>query len=288
VQRTVVITGGNAGIGRETAVGLARLGNRVVFTSRDATRGAEALADVRRRSGSDDIDVMPLDLASSASIRSFAADLLATYDRLDVLVNNAGLLTSPRSETADGFETTFGVNHLGHFLLTSLLLERLTARTGASGGTPGRVVVVASDAHKMTRGLNFDDLQSRRHYRGVTAYARSKLANIYFARALGRRLDPTVCTVHAVHPGYVDSRFGRDGDVGYESLVGLGARLFALSPEQGAATSIYCASDPAVARATGDYYAKCRPTRPSGKARDDTSGERLWQASEALVASVTS
>ena len=275
----IVVTGGNAGIGKESAVALAELGAHVVLTSRDALRGAAAGDEVRARSGSAEVEVMPLDLASFASIRAFVADVAARHDRLDVLLCNAGLVMSRRTETVEGFETTFGVNHLGHFLLTDLLLEHLRA------SAPARVVVVASHAHKMARhGLDFEDLQSTRHYRGFDAYAKSKLANVYFTRELARRLDGTGVTVNALHPGYVESRFGRDGDVSYESIIRLGARLFAISPEAGAQTSVYLASAPEVASATGGYYAKCAPGPVSRAARDEVAARRLWEASTALVA----
>jgi NAD(P)-dependent dehydrogenase (short-subunit alcohol dehydrogenase family) len=246
--RTVVITGGNAGIGKETAVALAREGARVIFTSRDATRGADALAEIAERSGGR-AEVMPLDLASLASVRDFAADVLATTDRIDVLVNNAGLVLTDRRITEDGFEMTFGVNHLGHFLLTDLLRERLVA------SAPARVVVLASFAHRFAwRGLDFDDLMSERRYSGFDVYARSKLANILFTRELARRLDGTGVTANSLHPGYVASHFGRDGDAGnLDWAMDLGAKLFAISPERGARTSVYLAGDAAVTTATGGY-----------------------------------
>jgi NAD(P)-dependent dehydrogenase (short-subunit alcohol dehydrogenase family) len=200
-------------------------------------------------------------------------------NRLDVLVNNAGLVMSRRTETADGFETTFGVNHLGHFHLTNLLLDRLRA------SAPSRVVVLASDAHKFAfGGLQFDDLQTHRHYRGFLVYSRSKLANVLFTRELARRMQGTGVTVNAVHPGYVDSRFGKDGDTRLDSLMGLGARLFAISPEQGARTSIYLASSPDVEGATGLYWYKCTPAKMSKHARDDDAARRLWDESEHLLA----
>lgn len=277
--KVVAITGANAGIGRETAVGLARLGATVVMASRDAGRGAEALADVRERSGSTTVDLLALDLADSASIRTFATEFLARYDRLDVLIDNAGLVMARRTTTADGFETTFGVNHLGHFSLTDLLLDRLRA------SAPSRIVVVASQAHKMARrGLAFDDLQSQRRYRGLDAYSKSKLANILYTRELARRLAGTGVTVNAVHPGYVASRFGRDGDMRFEPALKLGAKLFAITAEEGARTSIYLASSPAVSGVTGQYFAKCKSVSMSKAARDDVAARRLWDASEALLA----
>jgi NAD(P)-dependent dehydrogenase (short-subunit alcohol dehydrogenase family) len=277
--QVIAITGANAGIGKETAVGLARLGATVVMTARDPERGSAALAEVRERTGSDRVELLALDLADLASVRACATELLVRYDRLDVLVDNAGLVMSKRTETANGFETTFGVNHLGHFELTNLLLERLRA------SAPSRVIVLASDAHKFAfGGLKFDDLQTHRHYRGFLAYSRSKLANVLFTRELARRMNGTGVTVNAVHPGYVDSRFGKDGDTRLDSLMGIGAKLFAISPEEGARTSIYLASSPDVEGATGTYWYKCTPAKMSKAARDDAAARRLWDESEALIA----
>jgi NAD(P)-dependent dehydrogenase (short-subunit alcohol dehydrogenase family) len=276
--KLALITGGNAGIGKETAVGLARMGAHVVITSRNAERGRDAVVDIRQRSGNEAVDVMALDLARLASVREFAAAFLAQYDRLDVLILNAGLVLGSRRVTEDGYETTFQVNHLGHFLLTELLRDRLIA------SAPSRVVVVASDAHKSARkGLDFDDLQST-HYRGFSVYSKSKLANILFARELARRLDGTGVTANVVHPGFVASRFGRDGDFGVIGRIGMPfARPFALSSEQGAKTSIYVASDPAVEGITGTYWVKCAPVVPSDAALDDDAARRLWEVSEELV-----
>ena len=279
---TVLITGGNAGIGKETAVGLAERGARVAITARDPAKGDAAAAEVRERVPGAVVDVVPLDLASFASIRRCAADVGHRYEDLDVLVNNAGLVQLQRTVTEDGFETTFGVNHLGHFLLTSLLLDQLRA------SAPARVVVVASHAHKSARaGLDFDDLQAERSYSPLGAYNRSKLANVYFARELARRLDGSGVTANSLHPGYVASRLARDGDAGaLGDVVMTLARPFALSPKRGARTSIYVASSPDVADVTGKYFARCRPATPSRAGRDDTAARRLWEVSEALVASV--
>jgi NAD(P)-dependent dehydrogenase (short-subunit alcohol dehydrogenase family) len=257
------------------------MGATVAMTARDPRRGAEALADVRDRSASARVALLDLDLADLASVRACAEEICDRYDRLDVLVANAGLVMAHRTETADGFGTTFGVNHLGHFFLTSLLLDRLRA------DPPSRIVVVASQAHKMVRrGLDFDDLQSqRRRYRGFDAYSRSKLANLSFTRELARRLAGTGVTANAAHPGYVASRFGRDGDMRFEPVLQLGARLLAVTPEEGARTSVHLAASPEVDGVTGGYYAKRRPIAMSKRARDDVAARRLWDASEALIAS---
>ena len=278
--RTVLITGGNTGIGRETAVALARAGAQVVFTSRDAGKGQAALAEIRARSGSDAVEVMELDLARLGSVRDLASRVGDRFDRLDVLVNNAGLMLGSRRETADGYEMTFQVNHLGPFLLTTLLGDRLAA------GDRARVVNVASAAHKSARhGLDFDDLQSTRGYRSFSVYAKSKLANILFTRELARRWDDHGIAVNAVHPGFVASDFGRDGDM--SRLAGLAyplIRVFALTPEQGARTQVHVASAPEVEGVTGGYWAKSAPATPSAAAQDDAAAARLWAVSEQLVA----
>jgi NAD(P)-dependent dehydrogenase (short-subunit alcohol dehydrogenase family) len=277
--RRVLITGGNTGIGKETAVALARDGAQVVFTTRDATKGETARAYIRERAGSDAVDVMELDLAQLASVREFADRFATRHDHLDVLVNNAGLLLGSRHETTDGYEMTFQVNHLGPFLLTNLLRDQLVA------GDEARVVTVASAAHTSARkGLDFDDLQSTRRYRSFSVYARSKLANILFTRELARRWDDTGITANAVHPGFVASRFGRDGDTGgFTNLVFPLLKPFALTPEQGAQTQVYVASAPELAGITGGYWAKSAPATPSAAAQDDAAAARLWEVSEQLV-----
>ncbi len=280
--KRVLVTGGNTGLGLETAVALAAMGASVTITSRNAERGEAARQQIVERSGAGDVEVMALDLARFASIRAFAADFLDRHDRLDVLVNNAGLILSERTETEDGFETTFGVNHLGPMLLTDLLLDRLRA------SAPARIVVVASEAHKFALdGLKFDDLQCRGHFFSYRVYGRSKLANIYFTRALARRLEGSGVTVNAVHPGSVATRFARDGDTRFvTALTTFVARPFARTPEAGARTQVWAAAAPELEGVTGEYLVSSR--RANGKlsraARDDEAAERLWRASEELIA----
>jgi NAD(P)-dependent dehydrogenase (short-subunit alcohol dehydrogenase family) len=283
IDKTVVITGGNAGIGKESAIAIASMGSRVIFTSRDARRGAEALAEVKERSGSSKVELLSLDLASLASIRSFAATLMSRTDRIDVLLNNAGLLQTNRSVTVDGFETTFGVNHLGHFLLTDLLREVLIKTAAEFGGA--RVVVVASNAHKFARnGIDFDDLDRVKNYSAFGVYGESKLANILFANEFAKRFADTGITANSLHPGYVASRFGRDGDTGrLDWAVALGARLFAISPKKGAETSIFVSTDASCATQTGGYYEKSRLKKPASQALDTAAAKRLWEVSTELV-----
>jgi NAD(P)-dependent dehydrogenase (short-subunit alcohol dehydrogenase family) len=277
--RTVVVTGGNSGVGKATAVALATAGAHTVIAARSEERGRQAQADIRRATGSDQVDLVVFDLADLASVRAGAAELLDRLEHIHVLVNNAGLVLSERRLTTDGFEATFATNHLGPFLLTRLLTGRLVA------SAPARVVNVASTAHRTARtGLDFDDLQSTRHYRGMQAYSRSKLANILFTTELARRLSGTGVTANAVHPGTVASGFARDDDA--SGFLAFGIRLikpFILTPEQGARTPVFVAGSPELAEVTGRYFVRCRVRVPSAAARDQSAAALLWSVSEQLV-----
>jgi NAD(P)-dependent dehydrogenase (short-subunit alcohol dehydrogenase family) len=250
-----------------------------VITARDQVRGEKALETVRERSGHDDVGLVVFDLASLASTRAGATALLERCPRIDVLVNNAGLVLSKREETEDGFEATFAINHLGPFLLTQLLSERIKA------SAPARIVNVSSTAHKgARRGLDFDDLQSKRRYTGMSVYSKSKLANIYFTTELARRLAGSGVTANCLHPGTVVTGFARDGDA--TGVLAFGVQVikpFVLTAEQGARTSIFLAASPEVADITGQYFVKSRSRRPSRAARDNAAARRLWDMSEQLV-----
>jgi NAD(P)-dependent dehydrogenase (short-subunit alcohol dehydrogenase family) len=282
---TAVITGGNSGIGLEAAVGIARHGHKVVIAVRNATKGAAAVADIRQRSGNDRVEQMSLDLASLTSVRKFAEAWNSRNEPIHVLLNNAGLMMRERNVTADGFEMTFGVNHLGHFLLTALLQDALTAAGNA------RVINVASGAHEFARhGLDFDDLMwERRKYSGMGmgAYAASKLANVMFTRELAKRMKDSSSsgtTANSLHPGFVGSNFARDGDTGRLGEIAMMlAKPIALSPEKGARTSIHLATSSQVAGVSGEYFYKCKPARVSKWAADDAACARLWDISESLV-----
>ena len=278
--KTVVVTGGNSGIGFETASALAGMGARVVVTARNADKGRAALAAIAQRVGSEaQVQLVVFDLADLSSVRRGAAEVLEQAPRLDVLVNNAGLVLSERSETVDGFESTFATNHLGPFLLTNLLLERIMA------SSPARIVNVASTAHSAARkGIPFDDLQSEKKYATMRVYGQSKLANILFTQELARRLKGTGVTANSLHPGTVRTGYGADGDA--RGLLAFGIKIsspFFLSPAKGARTSVYLASDPAVAGMSGEYFVKCKPKQPKRQARDPEAARRLWQVSEDLV-----
>jgi NAD(P)-dependent dehydrogenase (short-subunit alcohol dehydrogenase family) len=276
--KTALITGGNSGIGLETAVALARAGAHVVITARDAGRGATALAKIEARSGNA-AEVMDLDLASFESVRAFADEFARSHERLDILVDNAGVILKERRTTVDGHETQLQTNHLGHFLLTNLLRDQLVA------SAPARVVIVSSDAHRYARkGVDFDDLESTHRYRAFKTYGRTKLMNLLFMRELARRLDGTGVTANAVHPGYVATRFSRDGDTGFMGNVGMVlGRPFAKSPEVGARTSVFVASAPQLDGVTGQYFAKSRLAKPASMATDDVAAARLWAVSEQLT-----
>lgn len=274
--KTVLVTGGNGGIGRETAAGLAALGAEVVITARDEARGQATVRALAARGHR--VALMLLDLASFESIRRFAREFSAAHPALHVLVNNAGLVSSERRATADGLELTLGVNHVGPFYLTHLLLERLR------GSAPARVVNVASRAHRRVARLPLDDLQFERRYDAMKAYGASKLANIAFTRELAGRLAGTGVDVHAVHPGLVATDFAGDGDTrGPVAWVFRFGRLFMRTPAQGAETSVWAASSPALTGSTGGYYSDCAPGRMYPSARRAQDDRSLWDATAALV-----
>jgi NAD(P)-dependent dehydrogenase (short-subunit alcohol dehydrogenase family) len=268
--KVVVITGANSGIGKEAAVELARLGATVVMTARSELRGGTALAEVRRRSRAPDerVVLVPLDLSRVRSIRACAAEVLERFDRLDVLVNNAGGIISDRRVTEDGFEMTFGVNHLGHFLLTDLLRERLVA------SAPARVVTVSSIAHRLAGGMSWSDLQHERGYNGTVVYNESKLANVLFTVELARRLEGTGVVANCLHPGAVRTGFGNAEDTrGLERLGVLLGTPFFVTAHRGAQPIVRLAAWPQYATVTGGYYvggytARCAKRNASAAGRD--------------------
>ncbi|MFP3907757.1 MAG: SDR family oxidoreductase [Acidimicrobiales bacterium] len=280
--RTVMITGANSGIGKEAAVQLVQLGAEVVITARDLAKGALAVEEIARRGGARP-QLVQLDLGDLDSVRRCAAEVLERVEQLHVLVCNAGLTLSKRSETTQGFEYLFGVNHLGHFLLVDLLRPRLV------DSAPARVVVVSSDMHRFAyRGLAFDDLQSTRRYLSYDVYAKTKLANILFTRELSKRLQGTGVTANAAHPGLVKTNFGGEGDTRItQQFVRMLPRPFAVDAATGADTIVYLAASDEVAELTGGYYVNRRPTTPSSAARDDEAAARLWDVSEQLIAGAT-
>src|SRR5580700_90487 len=267
--RTFLVTGGNTGIGLATAMELARRGGRVYVACRSEARGSDAVAAIVAETGNAEVSYLPLDLADLASVRACADEFLATGQPLHVLVNNAGL-GGRAGVTRDGFEMLFGVNHLGHFAFTTALLDRLVA------SAPARVVTVSSDSHYQAKGIDFTAL--RRPTRGIAglhSYAVSKLCNVLFSQELARRLDGTGVTTYALHPGVVASDIWRK--IPWPARRLLTRRM--LTVEEGARTSLYCATAPELAASSGRYYDKCAEREPSPVATADL-GKQLWEQSE--------
>ncbi len=277
--KAVIVTGANAGIGKAAALKLAELGAHVVMVTRDAARGQAAQQEIITTSGNTRVDLLLADLSSQQSIRQLAASIHQGYERIDVLLNNAGGVFGERRLTVDGLEQTFALNHLGYFLLTHLLMDML------KHSAPARIINVSSRAH--TGGhINFDDLQSEKNYRAFAVYSQSKLANVLFTYELARRLVGTNVTANCLHPGFVNTRFGRDGDLSgiLGHLLGIISPLIARTPERGADTAVYLASAPDLEHVTGKYYDTRKDTRSSAESYDQEMAKRLWAVSEQLVA----
>ena len=270
--RTFLVTGGNTGIGRATAAGLARRGGRVYVACRSQEKGRRAVADIVAATGSDAVAFLPLDLADLASVRRCAEEFLALGEPLHVLINNGGV-AGQRGITKDGFELAFGVNHVGHFALTTALLDRLAA------SAPARVVTVASDAHYQARGVDFEALRRpTASVTGMREYAVSKLCNVLFSQELARRVQGRGITTYALHPGVVASDIWRRVPWPIRPLI----KLRMTSPEEGAKTSLYCATSGSVAAASGRFYDNSREREPSKVATPDLA-RALWEHSQAWV-----
>jgi retinol dehydrogenase 12 len=273
--KVCLVTGATAGIGHVTARELARRGATVVIVGRNRQKCEATVAEIQQQTGNSRVEFLLADLSSQADIRRLATAFRQKYGRLDVLINNAGGIFMQRRESVDGIELTLAVNHLAYFLLTNLLLDLITS------SAPARIINVSSDAHRgMT--LDFDDLQSKRNYRGFQAYSKSKLANLLFTFELARRLHGTGVTLNALHPGFVASNiFAGNGMVGW--CIRRIASVVALSPEKGASTTIHLATAPEVAGVTGEYFVKQRVERSSPESHDDEASRRLWAISEEMT-----
>ena len=274
--RNCIVTGATSGIGEATAHTLAAQGARVGILCRDPAKGERTLERIRTETGNENLQLFRADLGSQAQVRAAAAQMLDAFDRIHLLVNNAGLVNWSYSETEDGIETVWAVNHLGYFLLTRLLLDRLRE------SAPARIVNVASDAHKFVGGIDFDDIGHRENFRSMRVYGHSKLANILFTRELARRLEGTGVTVNAVHPGAVATGLGQNNGGWARALTGF-LGVFFKNSEQGAATSLHVATSPELEGVSGRYFAKSRETKISKAAADDAAAERLWLLSENMT-----
>ncbi len=272
-----LVTGATSGMGKETALGLARMGATVVLVARNKIKGEEVRQQIKRQSGNEDIDLLLADLSSQQKIRQLAKEFKAKYQRLHVLVNNAGAVFTKRHTTVDGLEMTFALDHLAYFLLTSLLLDTLKA------SIPARIINVSSEAHAFGK-INFADLQREKSYRslGFGVYAQAKLANVMFTYELARRLQGTGVTVNVIGPGAVATSFGKNNPGIFSAFTSLFAR-FSKTPADAAKTAIWLASAPALQGETGKYYYNERELHSSKLSHNVATQKRLWDLSEELT-----
>lgn len=277
--KTVLITGASGGIGLEAARALAAMDARVIMVARDAARGEAAVNDVRGSSGSERVDLMLADMASLKQIRGLTEQVRSRYERLDVLINNAGAYHASRLLTEDGYEMTFAVNHLAYFLLTELLLDLL--RTSA----PARIINVSSGAH-FRASMNFDDVMGEKTYRGFAAYGQSKLANVMHAYELARRLEGTGVTANALHPGVVATGFGKNNPGMLGRFFALGqivGKPFYISAARGAETTVHLSASPEIEGVTGKYFQKKRAAASNAASHDVEAQDMLRTLSARLT-----
>ncbi|XP_051538357.1 retinol dehydrogenase 12, like isoform X1 [Myxocyprinus asiaticus] len=269
--KTVLITGANTGIGKETAIDLAKRGARIIMACRDMEKAEASLKEVIEASGNQNVVTSRLDLSDSKSIREFAEKVNTEEKQVNILINNAGVMVCPYGKTADGFEMQIGVNHMGHFLLTYLLLDLIKR------STPARIVSVSSMAHQWGT-INLEDINSEKSYDKKKAYSQSKLANILFTRSLAKRLEGTGVTAYSLHPGVVQTELWRHLSKPQQAAMWI-IKPFTKSSVQGAQTTIYCAVDPEIETESGKYYSDCAPANCARAAMDDDVAQRLWELS---------
>jgi NAD(P)-dependent dehydrogenase (short-subunit alcohol dehydrogenase family) len=273
-DKVILITGGTSGIGKAAAMELARQGAGVVITSRDRIKGENTINQIRVSTGNKSVQMLEVDLASLESVRNLAGNFRKDFNRLDVLVNNAGVMYGQRKITLEGYEYTFCVNHLSHFLLTNLLNDMLLSSSA-------RIINVSSQFQRSGR-INFEDLMLEKKYTGFRAYSQSKLANIIFTYELARRWGDKGITANAMHPGAVRTNFGTEAAPLFKFLLMLGKPILK-SPEKGADTIVYLASSLLVEGATGKYFINRREQRSNSISYDPAIGKRLWEVSEKLT-----
>ena len=272
-NKLAIVTGANSGMGMATVEALSDEGARVIMLCRNEKRGREAFEKLMEKKDRQ-IELMFCDLGDYSSIRLFVSQIKEKYDRIDILVNNAGFISLDRQETKEGLERQFGINHIGHFLLTTKLLDLM--------GEGSRIVVVASGAHKAGK-IHFDDINLKHGYNVVKAYSQSKLANVLFTKELSKRLKDRGITVNCCHPGAVATNMGVDRETGFgKTITGL-LRPFFQTPAEGARTAIFLATDESVKDITGEYFYSCKIAECSKRANDPELAKRLYEFSEELV-----
>ncbi|XP_058478737.1 retinol dehydrogenase 12, like [Solea solea] len=273
--KTALITGANTGIGKETAIDLAKRGSKIIIACRDMEKAEAAVKEIIDKSGNQNISCKKLDLADTKSIREFAEGINKDEPKLNLLINNAGVMSCPYGKTTDGFEMQIGVNHMGHFLLTHLLLDLIKR------SAPARIVTVSSMAHSWGV-INLDDINSEKSYSKMTAYSQSKLANILFTRSLAKRLEGTGVTAYSLHPGVVQTDLWRHMSAPQLFAMKM-VSPFTKDSVQGAQTTIYCAVEPSLEKESGGYYSDCAPASCSAAGKDDKVAEKLWELSCRLL-----
>lgn len=276
-NKIVLVTGATNGIGYEAAKTAAGMGAMIVGVGRNPQKCADSAAQITRLTGNAAVEFLVADLSMQAQVRQVADEFKRKYDRLDVLLNNAGGYFAKREVSQDGIEMTWALNHLNYFLLTDLLLDVIKA------SAPARIVNVSSGAHTGAKRINFEDVEFKTGYSGWSAYSHSKLANVMFTYELARRLEGTKVTANALHPGFVATGFGHNNGGVMRTGMSLIQKLVAKQPEQGAATSVYLASSSEVEGVTGRYFDDSKEKRSSGASYDVSAQQRLWELSEQMV-----
>ena len=273
--KVCLVTGATDGIGKVSARVLAELGAKVIIVGRNPEKSAIVLAELRSISGNENIDLLMADLAVMQEVRDLAEQVISRYDRLDVLLNNAGGYFTKHKITSDGLEMTFALNHMSYFLLTNKLMELLKY------SAPARIVNVSSDAHYGV-DIEFENLNGEQEYKAWKAYQKSKLANVLFTYELLERV-PEDITVNCLHPGFVATNFGHNNGGFFGPALKIAQRISAIDPEEGAKTSIFLCSAPEVKGVTGKYFYKCQPKTSSRESRNEDTGNRLWQITSDLA-----
>ena len=271
--KVAIVTGANSGMGLATTAALCDAGAKVIMLCRNEERGREALAKLKEKEERQ-LELILCDLGDYDSIRGFARTVKAKYARIDILVNNAGFISLDRQETKEGLERQFGINHIGHFLLTMLLLRNM--------GEGSRIVNVASGAHKVGR-IHIEDINLKKHFNVITAYSQSKLANVLFTRELARRVAKRGITVNCCHPGAVATNIGIDRDTGFGKTVTGMLKPFFQTPEEGARTAIFLAMDGSVKNVSGEYFYNCKIAKSSKRSKDMRLARKLFVLSKKLV-----